>query len=111
MERGMEFWRTPLDSEEIVVSRGVVHIIEDRCKGCGYCIQFCPKKILAESKRFNKKSYHPPEVVKPDCVNCHFCEIICPEFAIYSVELDPEALKKALAPQDQQGCDCCPPEK
>jgi len=26
-------------------------------------------------------------------VNCHFCEIICPEFAIYSVEapMDPPA--------------------
>ena len=24
-------------------------------------------------------------VVKPnECVNCHYCEIICPEFAIYS---------------------------
>jgi 2-oxoglutarate ferredoxin oxidoreductase subunit delta len=20
------------------------------------------------------------------CVNCHYCEIICPEFAIYSIE-------------------------
>ena len=31
------------------------------------------------------------ESVKPvkkpdDCVNCHYCEIICPEFAIYSTE-------------------------
>jgi 2-oxoglutarate ferredoxin oxidoreductase subunit delta len=22
------------------------------------------------------------------CVNCHFCEILCPEFAIYSMEYD-----------------------
>lgn len=106
----MEFWRVPLDSEEIVVSRGIVHIVEDRCKGCGYCIQFCPKKILAESKRFNKKSYHPPEVTKTGCVNCHFCEIICPEFAIYSVELDPEALKDGGSRQDTP-CTCCPEDK
>ncbi|MDA8137719.1 MAG: 4Fe-4S binding protein [Desulfobacteraceae bacterium] len=84
----MDYWRKPLDAEEINVSQGEVHIIEDRCKGCGYCIEFCPKDILAFSIRFNKKGYHPPEVVGTEkCVNCHYCEIICPEFAIYSVEI------------------------
>jgi 2-oxoglutarate ferredoxin oxidoreductase subunit delta len=87
MERAMEFWRVPFDTEAIQVSRGEVHIIEDRCKGCGYCIEFCPRKILALSERFNKKGYHPPAVLQAEaCVNCHYCEIICPEFAIYSVE-------------------------
>ncbi len=82
----MEFWRVPFDSEAIEVSRGIVYIIEDRCKGCGYCIEFCPKSILAFSSRFNKKGYHPPELLDHDiCVNCHYCEIICPEFAIYSL--------------------------
>ena len=84
----MEFWRVPLDVDEIQVARGVVHIIEDRCKGCGYCIEFCPRQVLDVSSKFNKKGYHPPVVVKPeDCVSCHYCEIICPEFAIYSEEL------------------------
>jgi 2-oxoglutarate ferredoxin oxidoreductase subunit delta len=42
---------------------------------------------LEESTRFNSKGYHPPAVKKPDdCVNCHYCEIICPDFAIFSVE-------------------------
>jgi 2-oxoglutarate ferredoxin oxidoreductase subunit delta len=27
-------------------------------------------------------------VLQPEgCVNCHYCEIICPEFAIYSAEV------------------------
>lgn len=87
----MKFWRTPLDVEEVFVARGIVHIIEERCKGCGYCIEYCPKNVLAFSSRFNAKGYHPPEVKRPDdCVNCHYCEIICPDFAIYSVE-DPSA--------------------
>lgn len=86
----MEFWRVPLDAAEINFTRGVVHIIEERCKGCGYCIEYCPKDTLAFSARFNKKGYHPPEVQNPEgCVNCHYCEIICPEFAIYSVESGP----------------------
>ena len=83
----MEFWREPLDARIVDITKGIVHIIQDRCKGCGYCIEFCPRGILAFSKRFNKKGYHPPEVQIADgCVNCHYCEIICPEFAIYSVQ-------------------------
>jgi 2-oxoglutarate ferredoxin oxidoreductase subunit delta len=83
----MEYWRKPLDHGAMEVSRGIVHIIADRCKGCGYCIEFCPKKILAFSSEFNRKGYHPPMVTQPEeCVNCHFCEILCPEFAIFSVE-------------------------
>lgn len=83
----MAFWRIPFDTEMIDVSFGIVHVLEDRCKGCGYCIEYCPKQVLAFSTRFNKKGYHPPEAVKADdCVNCHYCEIICPEFAIYSTE-------------------------
>jgi len=83
----MPFWRIPLDADEIHVTRGVVMILEDRCKGCGYCIEFCPRGVLGFSPRFNAKGYHPPAVVKPEeCVNCHYCEILCPEFAIYSVE-------------------------
>jgi 2-oxoglutarate ferredoxin oxidoreductase subunit delta len=38
------------------------------------------------SDDFNSKGYHPPCVAKEDtCVNCGFCEMICPDFAIYSV--------------------------
>lgn len=88
----MAFWRIPLDAEKIDVTQGIVNILEDRCKGCGYCIVYCPKQVLAFSKKFNKKGYHPPEAVKPDdCVNCHYCENICPEFAIYSTEAAPSA--------------------
>ena len=87
----MSYWREPLDSQEVQVTKGIVHIIEDRCKGCGYCIEFCPKEILIFSEKFNKKGYHPPFATNPDdCVNCHYCEIICPEFAIYSVDAPPE---------------------
>ena len=83
----MRLWRVPFDTNEIEVSKGIIHIIEDRCKGCGFCIEFCPREVLEFSDNFNIKGYYPPKVVKPDaCVNCHYCEIICPEFAIYSIE-------------------------
>ncbi|MBA3027235.1 MAG: 4Fe-4S binding protein [Proteobacteria bacterium] len=83
----MDYWRTPIDAQDIGVTRGIVYILEDRCKGCGYCIEYCPKKILEFSKEFNSKGYHyPAPFVGDDCVNCHYCEIICPEFAIFSME-------------------------
>ncbi len=47
----MKFWRTPLDIGEIPITKGMVLIIEDRCKGCGYCIAFlpsrCPSRVQA----------------------------------------------------------------
>ena len=83
----MKYWRIPLDADDIQVSKGEVHIVADRCKGCGYCIAYCPRDVLEFSSQYNKKGYRPPAVKKADgCVNCHYCEIICPDFAIYSVE-------------------------
>lgn len=84
-----KLWRRPLDSHKAKVPVGQVHIIADRCKGCGFCIEYCPRGVLAEAEVFNVKGYHPPEVVKGDeCVNCGLCELICPEFAIFSTLLE-----------------------
>ena len=33
-----------------------------------------------------------PLAIEPEkCVNCHFCEVICPEFAIFSEEISDQA--------------------
>jgi 2-oxoglutarate ferredoxin oxidoreductase subunit delta len=82
----MKYWRTPLDYHEVKITKGVVHIVEERCKGCGYCIAYCPRDILEVSESFNSKGYHPPVVIADECLNCHYCELLCPEFAIFSIE-------------------------
>lgn len=62
-----------------------IDIDPERCKGCGFCVEFCPKDTLAMSKEFNTKGYHPPVVANPEtCTYCDMCEMICPEFAIYA---------------------------
>ncbi len=87
----MKYWRTPLDLQDIQVSKGRVVIIEDRCKGCEFCVVYCPRDVLRISESFNAKGYHPPEVAdESQCVNCHFCEVICPDFAIFSVDAPAE---------------------
>jgi len=78
------FWRQPLDRDRILIPHGIVHIIDERCKGCGFCVEFCPQDRLAMSERTNSKGYHPPEVTEhSDCVNCGLCALLCPDFAIY----------------------------
>jgi len=81
----MRFWRTPLDQTKFARPRGRIFIIIERCKGCGFCVEYCPRDVLRISEKFNKKGYHYPEAIKEDaCVDCDLCESICPEFAIYS---------------------------
>jgi len=80
-------WRKPLDAEKIKVPKGEVYIIKNRCKGCGFCIEFCPKEVLEESKEINERGIHPPKVRDEDkCALCGFCTAVCPDFAIFTVE-------------------------
>ena len=49
-----------------------------RCKGCGICVEFCPKKVLELSEL--------EKVVvarEQDCIKCKQCEMRCPDFAIF----------------------------
>ncbi len=85
----MRFWRTPLDQKRFTTPHGRIHIIIERCKGCKFCVEYCPREVLRISEKFNKKGYHYPEAVKEDaCVDCDLCESICPEFAIYSERIE-----------------------
>ncbi|MGB9676334.1 MAG: 4Fe-4S dicluster domain-containing protein [Candidatus Bathyarchaeales archaeon] len=80
-------WRKPLDSEKAKLPKAEIHIIQDQCKGCGFCIQYCPQKVLEESNDINARGVHPPRVVdESKCVLCSFCMSVCPDFAIFVVE-------------------------
>ena len=80
----VKYWRQPLDKDRIQVPKGVIHLIKDRCKGCGFCVEFCPKSVLLMSKQTSSKGYHLPEITDDShCVNCGLCMLLCPDFAIY----------------------------
>ena len=83
----VRIWRTPLDIEKVKRPKAEIHIIKNQCKGCGFCIQFCPKDVLEESEEINERGVHPPRVVDENrCVLCGFCTSVCPDFAIFVVE-------------------------
>lgn len=64
-----------------------IHLLKDQCKGCGYCIEFCPRKVLEESEEINARGVHPPKIVdETKCLMCGFCTDVCPDFAIFVVE-------------------------
>jgi len=63
---------------------GSVVITVERCKGCGFCVEFCPSKALRLSDQYNAKGYHPPVLISRDlCNGCNMCGLLCPDFAIF----------------------------
>ena len=69
---------------QVRVPKGKIVVIPERCKGCGICMEFCPRKVLAFSKSGNTKGYHFPCVDKPkECIACNRCSLFCPDFAVF----------------------------
>lgn len=82
--------RAPLDASRVTVPRGQVYVIPGRCKECRFCVEFCPMDVLVLSAEANAKGYRYPVVApgKEDaCVHCEFCSLVCPEYAIFTLEV------------------------
>jgi 2-oxoglutarate ferredoxin oxidoreductase subunit delta len=78
-----------MDLASAKVPLGRVHIISARCKQCNFCINYCPTQVLEYSDEINAKGYHFPVVASGKenaCVNCRFCDLICPELAIFTTD-------------------------
>ena len=65
-----------------MIGRKKLVIEEAWCKGCGICAAFCPKNVL-EIRR-EKVAVKVVEA----CVFCGLCELRCPDYAIYLVNME-----------------------
>ncbi len=65
------------------------------CKGCGICIDSCPKAAIESSGRLDAKGHTLPKAADMTrCTGCRLCELVCPDFAIAIADADPPAEEK-----------------
>ena len=60
----------------------------ERCKGCGICVAFCLKQVLALDKLGKVYVAHPE-----NCIACGQCELRCPDYAIFVEKIKEGATK------------------
>ena len=60
-----------------------IKLIKELCKGCGYCIEFCPNKVFEKSEEITEKGVTPPTIKHLErCTLCGLCTRLCPDFAL-----------------------------
>ena len=62
---------------------GKISVNRERCKACGLCISFCPKKLICFSKEPNSQGFYPIEPgSEENCTGCALCAEVCPDVVI-----------------------------
>jgi 2-oxoglutarate ferredoxin oxidoreductase subunit delta len=81
--------------------KGELVILTHRCKGCGICVELCPKQVLALEGVPSGTAFRTVKAVRPeDCILCRRCEHSCPDFAIYVIKDKEEDEEKNSVEQD-----------
>ena len=61
-----------------------ITVDEHYCKGCGLCVDVCPRNIIAlDPEKMTDKGYHPARLMdESQCTACANCALMCPDVAI-----------------------------
>ncbi len=69
-----------------------VVIDQQRCKGCGLCVEFCPQDNIKLSSAMNQAGYHPACIISEEaCTGCQMCALMCPDVCIEIYRVKAEA--------------------
>ena len=74
--------------KESPLRKGYIVIDESLCKGCGLCIDVCPKDLITTARELNLKGYYPAQFSDgqgghpEQCTGCALCALVCPDIAI-----------------------------
>lgn len=72
-----------------------VTVYPDWCKGCELCVAFCPARVLEMGPDGKARV-----VREADCIDCGFCELHCPDFAIMVTPKDKKTSRAARADRE-----------
>ncbi|MDF7801107.1 ferredoxin family protein [Pontiellaceae bacterium B1224] len=67
-------------------------IDENKCMGCGICVESCPMDVLRLDKTKKRAVIAYPE----DCQVCHLCQHFCPTGAIEVTQGQPREMLYAF---------------
>lgn len=56
-----------------------VKIDINRCKGCGYCVDECPRKAISFTGNISEKGYNTIAIDDELCIACGSCYRVCPD--------------------------------
>ena len=61
-----------------------IEISNERCKGCGLCVENCPQKLIVIGQNRNADGYFIAEYNDNEmkCRGCQICFDTCPDVAI-----------------------------
>lgn len=63
--------------------KGTIVVDNERCKGCGVCVEACPTKVLRLNKEVNSRGYNYSYMADPEaCIGCAGCAVVCPDSCI-----------------------------
>jgi len=69
----------------VLLTKYSVVVNKRLCKGCGICVDICPKRALVMDGVCSETGYRNP-VLTGECIGCRICMWYCPDQAIVVVE-------------------------
>lgn len=78
------------------MASGRITINEERCKGCGLCLEACPPGVIQFTDHINSMGYKPATLYDPGflCTGCALCAMVCPDAVITVYRNQPMARQK-----------------